>query len=368
MLVKKVKRIKAFAEPVQLENGRSSYKNIQLEIVSQDLGKFVAPGYVRAKMHYLGICGTDIHLVSTNPETGLIKTSAPCFIPDSGRIIGHEGSGEILACGEGVSHIEKGDLVAFESLFSCGQCDICRRGKFNQCRNAKLMGLQFDGLFSEIVEVPAILARKITNFTYSPEDLKAASCLEPAGVAFLACENTQITFSDRVVVLGAGPIGAYCAMIAQTFFGVTEVVVVEPVEFRRELSKKWSTRAISPEELLKEEFSFDVLIEASGDMTTLAQAFKRIEPNGRVCVLARSGKNLNLDSMDHMISNNITILGSRGHLGGYFERMLPFIKNGQFPILDVVTKELNGLDELLSCLNSPENIIHEQCKIICKIS
>ena len=129
-----------------------------------------------------------------------------------------------------------------------------------------------------------------------------------------------------------------------------------------------SSKVFSPEEFLGERFKFDVLFECSGNMESLSRAFHRIDPNGRVCVLARSGQDLYLNAMDHMITNNIAIIGSRGHLGGIYERMLPLIKSGQFPILDVVTRELNGLRELLDYLRDPKRILQEECKVACRIS
>ena len=364
---KSIDQIRVFAEPTTTEKGTKSYKNIVPRMQGCELGE-IPPEHVRIKMRYVCVCGTDVHLLSMDERTVLIKTSAPCYIPETGRLIGHEGAGEVIGLGSSVHHLVKGDLVSLESLLSCGFCDVCRRGKPNQCRSASLMGLQFDGLFAEVVDVPAKLARAINDYISTDVDVKAGACLEPAGVAFLACENVRLSASDRVVIFGAGPIGAYCAMLAKCFFGVTHVVTVEILPHRRKLAEGWSSKVFSPEEFLGERFKFDVLFECSGNMESLSRAFHRIDPNGRVCVLARSGQDLYLNAMDHMITNNIAIIGSRGHLGGIYERMLPLIKSGQFPILDVVTRELNGLHELLDYLRDPKRIIQEECKVACRIS
>ena len=356
-----------YAEKAIGENQRQTYRNPVLALEGAALEQ-IPSEHVRVQMCYVGICGTDVHLVSADEKTGLIKTSAPCLIPDTGRVIGHEGVGRVIGVGACVHYLNIGDIVAFESLLSCGICDVCRWGKPNQCRNAKLMGLQFDGLFSEVVDIPWRLAQNISKFVESESDLKSGACLEPAGVAYVACENLRLCPSDKVVVFGAGPIGAYCAMLCKQLFGVQSVLTVEPLDHRRKLAKKWSSEVYSASEFHEHKSTFDVLIEASGDLKSLTASFKRIEPNGRVCFLARSGQDLYLQSMDHIITNNITLVGSRGHLGGVYERLLPAIKSGRFPILDVVTKELDGLDELLAHLKEPQQIALEDCKVLCRLA
>ena len=362
----KTQAILMHAEKAVAADGRPTYRNPKLSLATRELGS-IAPTHVRVEMQYVGICGTDVHLVSADKTTGLIKTSAPCLIPPEGRVIGHEGTGRVIGVGEHVNGLEVGDTVAFESLLACGECDVCRRGKPNQCRKAQLMGLQFDGLFAGVADVPAKLARNITAFAKGKTDHLSAACLEPAGVAYVACENLRLLPSDTVVVFGAGPIGGYCAILAKQLFGVERVITVEPLEHRRKLARKWSDEVKSVEEFLQDTYRFDVLFEASGDMPSLASAFKRIEPNGRVCALARSGQHLHIDAMDHLITNNITIVGARGHLGGVFEKLLPPVKSGRFPILDVVTREISGLQQLLDYLRQPERIVFEECKIICSL-
>lgn len=360
------RQIKIFAEPAIGRHGENTFKNPQLSVETTTLGE-IPPEHVRVEMRYVGICGTDVHLVSADRETGLIRTSAACDIPPEGRVIGHEGSGVVIGVGDCVHHVAVGDIVAFESVLSCGQCDQCRRGHANQCRKAGLMGLEYDGLFAEVVDMPATLARNITPQIDTVEDLKAGACLEPAGVSLVACENVGLTAPDVVVVFGAGPIGAYCAMLARDYYGVSKIITVEPLAHRRALARKWSTEVYSVEEFYEADFTFDVLFEAAGNMEGVKRTFRRIEPHGRICLLARSGADLMLDSIDHMITNNIRIVGSRGHLGAIYENILPSIKSRRFPILDTVTRELNGLDQLFEYLKTPERVSLEECKILCRI-
>jgi D-xylulose reductase len=56
-------------------------------------------------MTYAGVCGTDVHLVASHPDTGYIRCSAPAKIPQEGRVIGHEGVGQVLEVGSQVKHV-----------------------------------------------------------------------------------------------------------------------------------------------------------------------------------------------------------------------------------------------------------------------
>lgn len=203
---------------------------------------------IRVKMLYAGICGSDVHLLETNPATGYIRSSAPTEIPPEGRLIGHEGVGQVLEVGTNIRHLAPGSYVTFESIIVCHYCDMCRKGHFNQCRHATLLGLQKDGLFATVADVPAMLAHDVTHLIEQEQDMMAAACVEPAGVAYLACENTQIAGGEVVVVFGAGPIGVYCAMLAKTVFGAAEVHLVEPGAFRREFARQWADKVYAVDE------------------------------------------------------------------------------------------------------------------------
>ena len=341
------------------------YHNPRLSVIERELTS-VPDGQVRIEMIYAGICGTDIHLISPDKKTGYVQSSAPANIPNSGRIIGHEGVGRVTGVGAGVSHLRVGDIVAPESIISCGHCDICRRGWFNQCRSARLLGMEFDGLFASYADIPARLAQPIGSLAHHDDGLKSAAMLEPAGVAYLACDNAKIGPGDRVVVMGAGPIGLLSAMLAKLAFGAARVDMVEPMPFRRRLAAEWCDQTFTPEEFAATSHKFDALIEASGALEAAMTYFRRIDAHGRLCLLARSGRPLNVDAVDHMITNNVSIIGYRGHLGSIYERLIRLIEAGRLPISRLVTGIVSGIPELHQMLLTPDAIVSEHCKVLCK--
>ncbi len=344
------------------------YRNPRVCVEERELGE-LHPDEVRVKMLYAGICGSDLHLVESNPETGYIRSSAPARIPVEGRVIGHEGVGEVLEVGSHVRHVKPGAVVTFESIIVCHYCDVCRRGQFNQCRRARLLGLEKDGLFGTIVDVPSMLTHDVSEIAGDDRGLRAAACVEPAGVAYVACQNTHISGGDSVVVFGAGPIGLFTAMLAKGIFGAAVVYLVEPVGFRRELAKKWFRHVYDVEEFFSmPPKNVDVLIEASGAMDNVTRLFRQLSANGRVALLARSGKPLELDAVDHMITNQISIVGSRGHLCGAFASVLNLFKNDRIPLDTIVTETVDGPDELAALLGDPERVLDRNCKVLARLN
>jgi len=340
------------------------YRNPRVSVESRKL-RALRSDEVRVEMIYGGVCGTDVHLVDTNPDTGYIRCSAPAQIPREGRVIGHEGVGKVFEVGSQVRHVKSGDYVTFESIIVCHYCDECRRGDFNQCRNALLLGLEKDGLFGTVVDVPSMLTHDVTALTKNEKGLKAAACIEPAGVAYVACQNTKLGAGDVVVVFGAGPIGLFSAMLSKVVFGASRIYMVEPVTFRRTIAQKWSDEVYDIDEFFDHgPSSIDVVMEASGHMDNVRRVFRRLNANARVALLGRSGEPLVLDAVDHMITNAVSLVGSRGHLGGAFANILSLCQNARISLDDVVTQVVSGPEGLCELLRSPEKILEENCKVL----
>lgn len=94
------------------------------------------PNQVLVKVHAAGICGSDVHVYhGSNPYA-----KYPV-------VLGHEGSGEVIAVGEGVTDLKPGASVVFEPITYCGKCYACRCGHHNVCRELKVLGCIVDGIF-----------------------------------------------------------------------------------------------------------------------------------------------------------------------------------------------------------------------------
>jgi threonine dehydrogenase-like Zn-dependent dehydrogenase len=347
--------------------GRARYRAPRLTIESRPL-RDLMPGHVRVRMLMAGICGTDLHLVRSDPATGYIVGSAPLDVGPGGLILGHEGVGEICAVGEGAGSLTVGDVVTFESLLTCQQCSACRRGQFNQCSRGRLIGTEVDGLFREMVDVPARIVHDVSDLARTPDGLRAAACIEPAACAHVALTRLALRPGERVVVFGAGPIGLYAAMLGREAFGAS-VHVVEPLAGRRQLATAFCERASDVEEFFANDpgAPFDVAIEASGSLDNIDRVLPRLGAGGRIGLLARSGRALRLDAVDHLITNGISIVGSRGHLGGAFEDVLTLYRSGRLPLHRSVTAVVDGLEGLQREILASDPLEHRHAKVLARL-
>jgi threonine dehydrogenase-like Zn-dependent dehydrogenase len=135
------------------------------------------------------------------------------------------------------------------------------------------------------------------------------------------------------------------------------------------LARKWSDYVCDIEEFFETgPPSVDVVIEASGYVDNVSKIFRRMNANGRIVLMARSGAPLTLDAIDHMITNAMSISGSRGHLGGAFAKILKLYENGRLPLNEIVTDIVKGPEGLCDLLRIPDKILMNNCKVLVRLN
>ena len=150
----------------------------------------------------VSVCGSDVHQAYNTH-------SWPVNVP---VVLGHEFAGTVAKTGRTVKSFREGDRVVSETAAAiCGECLLCRTGRYNLCPHRKGFGYGIDGAMASYVRVPARCLHRIPDTL--PFEL---ACLtEPHAVAYNAmCVNSTIRPGDLVVVLGPGPIGLLCARMA----------------------------------------------------------------------------------------------------------------------------------------------------------
>lgn len=155
-----------------------------------------------------GICGSDLHMTEDPKTFGLGQHD----------VLGHEFAGEIIRCGSAVSGLKPGDRVAVAPMRGCGHCDSCRRGEPAWCAEMRLIG----GGYAEYTTVAARQCRVL------PDDLPTAegALAEPVAVGLHCVMRSGLKQGDRVLILGAGPIGLLVAFWARRH-GARHVVVAD---------------------------------------------------------------------------------------------------------------------------------------------
>ena len=156
----------------------------------------------------VGICHSDFELYEGRY---IIPVSYP-IIP------GHEWAGEIAEVGSAVTTLRPGDRVVGECVVNNGDDHF---------------GFSISGADAEYFVAKASWLHRI------PDELSfiQGAFVEPFSVAYSAAVAAGgIDASDEVAVIGGGPIGLLCAMVAATMGG--SVTLVEPQAHRRALGAR----------------------------------------------------------------------------------------------------------------------------------
>lgn len=225
--------------------GNKIWKNIRGSVVDRPM-PVCGDDQVLLKVGAAGICGTDQHLLRKDAD-GYTMYDGHSKYP---IITGHEFSGEIVEVGKNVKKLAVGDLVSVESMHWCGQCDACRRGMFNQCKDLEEPGLTYDGGFAEYAAVNAKYCYKlndIVNF-YGGDKMTAfelGAMVEPTGVAYngLFVRAGGLRPGGHAAVFGCGPIGLAAIQLLKTS-GAAKLIAFESVPERMELAKKCGADAV----------------------------------------------------------------------------------------------------------------------------
>lgn len=153
------------------------------------------PGQALVKLIASGVCHTDLHAAHGDWP---VKPTPP-FIP------GHEGVGEVVALGEGVTHLQVGQLVGNAWLFSaCGECEFCATGWETLCEKQQNSGYSVDGSFGQYMLVDAAYAALIPEGA-DPVDVAPILC---AGVTvYKGLKMTEARPGQWVVISGIGGLG-----------------------------------------------------------------------------------------------------------------------------------------------------------------
>ena len=189
-------------------------------VVVRDAPAPPPPGRGQVILHpaYVGICGTDLLVLH-----GRHAVSPPL-------VIGHEVAGIVGQVGAGVEDLAPGDRVALNPVTPCGECPRCRRGAFNICDRAQVIGFRLPGAAQTALTVPARQLHRL------PEALRLdqAAMAEPMAVAVHAVAT--LPDLEKVLVIGGGTIGL-CIVSVLTARGAGHITLVEPVAAKRELAR-----------------------------------------------------------------------------------------------------------------------------------
>ena len=162
------------------------------------------PGEVLVAPEAVGLCGSDFHYFTG--DIGTIDDPSTLYP----RIQGHEAAGTIVEAGPDCpAALAPGTRVALWPVSGCGACYACRIGRPNACVRISLVGVHQDGALQDRLLLPAAQV-----FPVGDQDAALAALVEPVSIAVRAVVRGGVASGERVVVLGAGPIGQALALAA----------------------------------------------------------------------------------------------------------------------------------------------------------
>ncbi len=303
-----------------------SPKNVRMvDVPSPIAGK----GEVLLKITYVGFCGSDM-------STFLGKNALAAYP----RVPGHEISAVIVSAGEEVpSGFAAGRTVTVVPYTSCGQCSSCRRGRYNACRYNQTLGVQREGAMQEFIMVP--WQKIILEDNLSAKEL---TMVEPLTVGFHAVDRGRVSGEDIVMVFGCGMIGSG-AIIGSVTRGATVIAVDiddQKLQLAHKIGAKYciNSRTANLHEVLEEitgGHGPDVVIEAAGNPFTYLAAMEEAAFTARIVCIGYTGNDVSFPTR-LLVQKELDILGSRNATPADFEAVISYLKGGNFPLDEMITR------------------------------
>ncbi|WP_256003918.1 zinc-dependent alcohol dehydrogenase [Pedobacter deserti] len=193
----------------------------KFEVKEVERVQIPAPDWVLARVRVSGICGTDLrHWEKHEPEL-------EC------KIMGHELAGEVVEVGPEVKNVKPGDRVVIETLLGDGTCDWCRVQQYNLCPNLYNVRMEtVSRAFAEYLIGPATKFHKLPDHVSFEE----ATLLDTFSVSLHAQHLSGLHINDKVVVIGAGPIGLGQLQLAKA--SGADVLIIDVVESSLQLARE----------------------------------------------------------------------------------------------------------------------------------
>ena len=277
------------------------------------------PGEVLVRVSACGICGTDLKIVA-----GAYQGTWPPELP---FIIGHEWSGEVAALGPGTerSGLAVGDRVVAENHTGCGQCPMCRAGRYNLCERVrepgfKLYGHTAPGALAEYAARPAVALHKVPAHVTS----LAAALVNQGALTVHAARRARLGPGASVAVYGPGLLGLLMAQVARAA-GATTVIMVGRGQRLAVASELGATTVVDYEaadpvagvRAATGGRGADCVFDCSGNPAVLGQLLRSARRGGTVALLGLAGGAVAELPVDLVTLDELDVLGVRSSPNAY---------------------------------------------------
>lgn len=274
-----------------------------LDIVSLEIPE-LQEGQVLVKVHYAGLCHSQLNEI-------LGKKGEDKYLP---HVLGHEGSGVVIKCGENVREVTEGDHVVMSWINSDG---INAPGPIYK----DSIGAVNSGPISTFLEKAIISENKLVKIPKNLPLKEAAllGCAIPTGGG-IVLNVLKPKISDYICVIGVGGVGLSAVMVAKSL-GINNILVLDVHDKKIDTalslgaSAGFNVLSGNPIEFINNQtdnIGVDFCIESAGKRDSMELAFAITKQKGK-CVLAGNlpkGDLISIDPMD--LIQGKKLIGSAG--------------------------------------------------------
>lgn len=238
-----------------------------------------APGpfEVEVRLGAAGICGSDLHYY--------FHGKVGAFVIREPLTPGHEAAGIVSRVGSAVTRVAPGNKVAINPSHACGQCDYCRAGRDNLCRNMRFLGSasiypHVQGMFREHFLMHERQLTPVDNDI----SLGELAFAEPLSVALHGVNRAGELLGKTVLVTGGGTIGSLAVMAAR-LAGAAHIIACDiadrPLEVALQVGADQVIRTDrEPPQALRD--LADVCLEAAGSGAALGTCLLAARRGARI--------------------------------------------------------------------------------------
>ena len=299
---------------------------------------------VLIKVAYAGICGSDLHIY----KKGM-------FIQNIPETMGHEFSGTVIKTGSKVHSLQAGDRVTANPMVTCGNCIACRTERRGSCETLGFIGEVRPGCFAEYIALPQ------EDVIKAPPDinLKKLALAEPLAVALNICRQAKPAPTDKVLIVGPGPIGLLTALVLKNFCGLENPTILGRSPARLSIAKALGMKTTTQ---LGDDSYFDLIIEAAGNETALSTAVAHALPGGKICVVSIFEDDFIFD-INTIVAKQLSIIGCNVYETRHIQESTKLLADGIIDPSPLVTDTYDLADcrEAFAALCSKDK---KACKIL----
>jgi threonine dehydrogenase-like Zn-dependent dehydrogenase len=310
------------------------------------------------KVYRVGICGTDVGVVH-----GYVKAKLPVTL-------GHEFSGTIAEVGKDLcSDFKKGEPVASDGGWGCGECDFCRKGMGLFCKSRFSLGRNVDGCMAEYIKVDYRAVHRIpANVTFDEaQNIVNIAC------AVRAFKKAPLQLGKTVAVFGPGNAGLIMLQLLK-MAGAYQAVMVGTRDFRLQMARNFGASHVvnvkeqDPVATILKWFpdGVDLVVEASGNAGALQSCFDVVKPCGAVVVFGIFSDRIKEFDPSFLYYKEPVIYGSKGAAGSY-EDALKLLMDKRLKILPMITHRF-ALAETAAAFKVFEDKVPDALRIVIEVA